>query len=65
MRAARHASALTREIFASIGTTAACGQTEVFLCGAECPVSGHTAAAGGHDAEPGSDQAGPLRSREE
>lgn len=64
VRSTRHASALTRKIFASISVTAVCGQSKVFLCGAECPVSGHTA-RGGHDPEPGSDQTGPLRSREE
>lgn len=67
VRSTRHASAPTLEIFdlrSSISVTAVCGQSEVFLCGAECPVSGHTA-RGGHDPEPGSDHTGPLRSREE
>lgn len=65
MAAARNAcSSPPREILASIGTTAARCAASVFLCGAECPVSGPTAASG-HDPEPGSDQEGPLRRREE
>lgn len=59
MRALKHDSLLSPEIFASTGTTAFWVETEVFLCGPECPVCGHTA-AGRHDPEQGSDQEGPL-----
>lgn len=60
---ARHAdSAPPRQIHASIGTTA--GEDGLFLGDTEPLVLGR-GAGGRHDSQPSSDQAGPLRGREE